>query len=250
MERLKRAGRWAKAADTTLSLFDYALRIIGASTVLSSIAGIATWLVANFDVALTVGLASWIAIAVLSLLFMARQEHQASTVPTEEPEAAASQPAAKAATTRQAQELTPPPNQDKELEERLEESERENRRLTRQLASQRSGLSGGGLTHAEIPEEMLLSKHVRQLNFYLEQLLALADEGPRLTGWTFNGCTIIGGPSVVVFTGSTVTEGVNTIQGSPSKPCYIKRLPMVMRLLGLYSWIAVRLRSAHLDASA
>ncbi len=107
--------------------------------------------------------------------------------------------------------------QDDQLKARLEECERENRRLTRQLASQKSGLSGGAVTHAEIPDEMVSSKYVRQINFYLDELLALADEGPRLTGWTFEGCTIIG-PALVSFTNSTDTD--SKVQGSPDTTLY------------------------------
>lgn len=67
---MRRLWEGAKAADTTLSLFDLALRVIGISTVLSSLATMVAWVAANFYTALVVGLVAWILIAVLLLVVM------------------------------------------------------------------------------------------------------------------------------------------------------------------------------------
>lgn len=68
-----RMWQGARAADVTLSLGDVALRIIGISTGLSAVAGLVTWFVGNPYAALVVGLATWIAIAILLLLIMTRR---------------------------------------------------------------------------------------------------------------------------------------------------------------------------------
>lgn len=65
-----RAWRWVKAADTTLSLLDMALRAIGASTVLGAVAGVVVWVVSNPYIALVVGMAVWIVVAVFLLVLM------------------------------------------------------------------------------------------------------------------------------------------------------------------------------------
>jgi hypothetical protein len=65
-----RAWQWVKAADTTLSLLDMALRAIGASTVLGAVAAVIAWIVSNPYVALVVGMAVWIAVAVSLLVVM------------------------------------------------------------------------------------------------------------------------------------------------------------------------------------
>src|SRR5918993_1203464 len=65
-----RAWQWVKAADTTLSLLDMALRAIVASTVLGAVAGLIAWIASNPYVALVVGMAVWIVVAVFLLVVM------------------------------------------------------------------------------------------------------------------------------------------------------------------------------------
>ena len=111
------------------------------------------------------------------------------------------------------------PEQDKELEAKLEEREREIRRLNRKVANQRAGGVGGAtITSAEIPEGMVAERHIVGGSHLLERVLELADEGSRLTGWTFEECWLIG-PAVVAFTGSTTIEGVE-VKGSPDTVLY------------------------------
>jgi hypothetical protein len=113
----------------------------------------------------------------------------------------------------EAQEREPP-----EADSKLEERERENRRLARQLARQSSGGVGGVTVTTPIPPEMVSARHVVQRSFLLAELLELAGEGPRLVGWTFEGCWLIG-PAVVTFTGLTTIEQVE-IKGSPDTVLY------------------------------
>jgi hypothetical protein len=91
VEKLKRAGRWAKAADTTLSLGDMALRLIGVSTVLSAIAGATTWIFASPINAFMVGLVVWIAVAVALLVIMSHRK-QAPVSTTSQSGSPATQP--------------------------------------------------------------------------------------------------------------------------------------------------------------
>ena len=69
----RKAWQVVKVTDTTLSLLDMALRVIGISTVLSAAAGAIAWIFGNFYFALVVGMAAWIAVAILLLVWMSRK---------------------------------------------------------------------------------------------------------------------------------------------------------------------------------
>lgn len=79
MGRIQRAWQWVQAADTTLSLLDMAIRIIGVSTVLSTVAGFIAWPLANPGIALVAGLSAWIAVAVLLLILMSQRQTVAAS---------------------------------------------------------------------------------------------------------------------------------------------------------------------------
>jgi hypothetical protein len=76
-------------------LGDYALRIIGVSTVLSGLAGVVAWIIANPYAALVAGLASWIAVAILMVVIMAKRG-QSNVAVTSEPEVSSTQPTSQA----------------------------------------------------------------------------------------------------------------------------------------------------------
>jgi hypothetical protein len=68
--RWQRVWRGAEATHTTLSLLDLALRVIGYSTALGGVIGAVTWALANPYIALVAGLAVWVGLAVLLLVWM------------------------------------------------------------------------------------------------------------------------------------------------------------------------------------
>lgn len=128
MGRFKRMWQGAKVADVTLSLGDMALRIIGASTVLSGVAGGITWLFAYPYAALVVGLVVWIVVAIAILLGQSMRQANAVTegATTTQSEGVSSQPASSDTDSRQAEEL-------KRLAAALEEVEQKAAQLQGQV---------------------------------------------------------------------------------------------------------------------
>lgn len=107
----------AKATDTTLSLFDLAVRVIGASTVIGSGAAIVTWISANFYAALVVGLSAWVVVAVLALVLMGRKVQLAIPV---------------GSVQNNTEQHFASEQQDKSKEEEIRERERERQQLIKQ----------------------------------------------------------------------------------------------------------------------
>jgi len=215
---LRKLWRGVDATDTAISWTERALYILFGSSVPGIVSGLLIWFAANLQLGLVAGLVVWLAV-LMGLLYKAARDADKPTAAKPESEDVPSQPADSG--SRQVQEPTQSQAQEQveQPQARLEERERESRRLERQLASQNSGgMFPSTITSAEIPEDMVSARHIVGGSHLLKNVLESAGEGPRLVGWTFEECWLIG-PAVVTFTGPTTVERVE-VKGSLDTALY------------------------------